>query len=216
MKRFIGVLFSGILAGIMISIGGAVFLAIKEISLIGASFLFSLGLFMIISLKLHLYTGKVGYIFENKKSFLLDLLITYIGNIIGVVVSGYSLRLTRLSNLIDVSNKLVDTKVNDNLLSLFVLAIFCGFLIFLAVEVQKKDVPGIFKFAAISLPITVFLVTGYEHSIADAFYFSVSNAWNFKSIIRLIVISIGNGVGSILLWAMLRFYEKHINKNKTN
>ena len=102
------------------------------------------------------------------------------------------------------------------MLSLFILAIFCGFLIFLAVEVQKKDVPGIFKFAAIVLPITVFLVTGYEHSIADAFYFSASNAWNFKSIIRLIVISIGNGVGSILLWAMLRFYEKHINKNKTN
>ena len=216
MKRFIGVLFSGILAGIMISIGGGVFLAIKETSLIGASFLFSLGLFMIISLKLHLYTGKVGYIFENKKIFLLDLLITYIGNIIGVVVSGYSLRLTRLTSLIDVSNKLVETKVNDNLLSLFVLAIFCGFLIFLAVEIQKKDVPGIFKFAAIVLPITVFLVTGYEHSIADAFYFSASNAWNFKSIIRLIVISVGNGVGSLLLWAMLRFYEKHINKNKTN
>ena len=138
MKRLLGVLFSGVLAGIMISIGGGVFLAIKGTSLIGASFLFSLGLFMIISLKLHLYTGKVGYIFENKKSFLLDLLITYIGNIIGVVVSGYSLRLTRLDNLIEVSNKLVETKVNDNLLSLFILAIFCGFLIFLAVEVQKR------------------------------------------------------------------------------
>ena len=73
MKRLLGVLFSGVLAGIMISIGGGVFLAIKGTSLIGASFLFSLGLFMIISLKLHLYTGKVGYIFENKKSFLLDL-----------------------------------------------------------------------------------------------------------------------------------------------
>lgn len=216
MRKYIGILCSAILAGFMISLGGGVFLAYKNVSLFGASFLFSLGLFMIITLKLHLYTGKVGYIFENKIKFLIELLLTYVGNIIGVVACGYAIRLTRLDSLINVSNILIETKLNDSPLSLFILSIFCGFLIFLAVEVQKKEVPGVFKFFAIVAPITVFLTTGYEHSIADAFYFSLSNMWTWKSILYLLIISIGNGIGSLLLWSLLRIYEKYVLNKKAD
>ncbi len=209
MKRVLKVIISSFLSGVMISLGGCVFLSIKDISLIGGSFLFSIGLFMIISLKLHLFTGKIGYVFENDKSYLLDLFITYLGNILGVITCGYLLRLTRLDNIIDVSTKLAEIKINDNCLSLFILSVFCGILIFLAVELQKKDIPPIFKFFAIIASIMTFICSGFEHSIADAFYFSIANMWSMSSIIRLLVISIGNGLGSIIIWFLLRLYEKN-------
>lgn len=209
MKRVLNVIISSFLSGIMISLGGCVFLSTKDISLIGGSFLFSIGLFMIISLKLHLFTGKIGYVFENNKSYLLDLFITYVGNILGVVSCGYLLRLTRLDNIIDASSKLAEIKINDNCLSLFILSVFCGILIFLAVELQKKGIPPICKFFAIIASIMTFICSGFEHSIADAFYFSIANMWNMSSIIRLLIISIGNGIGSIIIWFLLRLYEKN-------
>lgn len=209
MNRVLKVFISAFLAGIMISIGGCVFLSTKDISLIGGSFLFSIGLFMIISLKLHLFTGKIGYVLENDRKYLLDLLVTYVGNIFGVILCGYILRITRLNNIVEVANNLVEIKLNDNYLSLFILSVFCGILIFLAVELQKKEVSPIFKFFAIIASIMTFICCGFEHSIADAFYFSVANIWNLSSLISLLIISVGNGIGSIIIWLLLRIYEKN-------
>ena len=45
--------------------------------------------FTIISLKLHLYTGKIGYLFNNKLKYLLELLIILLGNAIGAISFGY-------------------------------------------------------------------------------------------------------------------------------
>ncbi len=48
----------------MIGIGSAVYLTLDN-KIIGA-LLFSIGLFMICSFSMYLYTGKIGYIFKTK------------------------------------------------------------------------------------------------------------------------------------------------------
>ena len=57
------ILFKSFLAGIMIAIGGTVFLSIEN-KVIGAS-LFSIGLFGVLIYNLNLYTGKIGYLITN-------------------------------------------------------------------------------------------------------------------------------------------------------
>ena len=53
-----------ILAGMMIGIGGCVYLGC-EVKWVGA-ILFAVGLFTIFSFRLDVYTGKVGYVFDNE------------------------------------------------------------------------------------------------------------------------------------------------------
>ena len=67
-KNILDYLIKSILAGIMIGIGGTIFLSLEKT--LGA-FLFAIGLFMIVTRGYNLYTGKVGYIFDNKPSYLI-------------------------------------------------------------------------------------------------------------------------------------------------
>ena len=200
MKRLLKILMSSIEAGVLISIGGFVFLSYKETNLFLASFLFSLGLLTIISFKLYLFTGKVGYVFDNKPRFLLDLLVCWIGNLLGAIVSGEILKCTRI-DLENVVTNIVNTKLEDNLGSIFVLSIFCGMMIYIAVEIQKKDIPGVFKLVAIILPVMVFIISGFEHCVANMFYFTYASAWSWKAFGYLLLMSLGNGIGSIILWS---------------
>lgn len=200
MKRLLKILISSIEAGVLISIGGFVFLSYKETNLFLASFLFSLGLVTIISFKLYLFTGKVGYVFDNKPRFLLDLLVCWIGNLLGAIVSGEILKCTRI-DLENVVTNIVNAKLEDNLGSIFILSIFCGMMIYIAVEIQKKDIPGVFKLVAIILPVMVFIISGFEHCVANMFYFTYASAWSWKAFGYLLLMSLGNGIGSIILWS---------------
>ena len=123
MKKYIGILFKAILAGIMISIGGTINLSLKT-NVIGA-LLFGIGLFMICVNGYNLYTGKIGYLFDNKKSYLLELLMTLIGNLIGTIACGYWLMLTRIgSKLKEVAQTICTVKLDDTWYSILILSMF--------------------------------------------------------------------------------------------
>ena len=64
---YLKVFFLAVMAGIMISIGGIIYLSIENYY-IGASF-FSIGLFFVATRGLFLYTGKVGYFFDKDNIF---------------------------------------------------------------------------------------------------------------------------------------------------
>lgn len=213
MKRYLQILVSSIGAGILIALGGFVYLSFKDSNAFLAAFLFSLGLITIISFKLYLFTGKVGYIFDNKPSFLLDLLICWIGNLIGSVVTGLLLRLTRI-DLVEACQKVAEAKLNDNLISIFILSVFCGMMIYIAVELQKRNVSNIIKFIGISLPVMVFIISGFEHCVANMFYFTYAESWSIFSIVYILVMSVGNGVGSLILWGINKFIEEKKNEEK--
>ena len=213
MKRYLQILVSSIGAGVLIALGGFVYLSFKDNNLFLASFLFSLGLITIISFKLYLFTGKVGYIFDNKPNFLLDLLVCWIGNLIGSVVTGLLLRLTRV-DLVETCQKVANAKLNDNLLSIFILSIFCGMMIYIAVELQKRNVSNIVKFVGISLPVMVFIVSEFEHCVANMFYFTYAGSWSVLAIGYILVMSVGNGVGSLILWGINKFVEEKKNEEK--
>ena len=91
-------LVKSILAGIMIGIGATTYLSLEN-KIVG-SVLFSIGLFVILIKELNLYTGKVGYIFNNNLSYLKEVIITLIGNFMGTFLVGSILKLTRISSII--------------------------------------------------------------------------------------------------------------------
>lgn len=193
MKTFV----NAILAGFAVSLGGVVYLNLDNH--LAGSFLFSIGLFTIFTFGLNLYTGKVCYIVNNKPSYLITVLVVYAGNLVGTIGTGYLFRHTKLSKLIDHTTELVNTKLSDTLFSTFIMAVMCGVMMCIAVVGFRTIKDSVGKHLALVLPIMVFILSGYEHSVADMFYFSMANAWGTKAILYIIVISIGNLVGGSLI-----------------
>ena len=137
LKKNINILFKGIYAGMMIGIGGTVYLSISN-SIIGAIF-FSVGLLTICIYKMNLYTGMIGYIIENKLNYIVTLLLTLIGNFIGTMITSLLVLNTRIANISVRAKEISTIKINDNYLSIFILSIFCGMLMYIAVNTFKKE-----------------------------------------------------------------------------
>ena len=192
-------LLDAILAGIFISIGGTVFLSLDN-KVLGSIF-FAVGLFAICTMKFNLYTGKVCYLFDNKPSYLIDLLIIWIGNFIGTFLTANLLKLTRIYPAIsEKAITMVQTKLNDSPISLFILAIMCDVLIYLAVEGYKNNPHELGKYLAILFGVTVFILCGFEHCVANMYYISVADAWTYAHAIEhILIVTIGNSLGGILI-----------------
>lgn len=197
MRENIKILLRAILAGIMISIGGTIYLMLDR-SPFGA-FLFGIGLFMICVHGYNLYTGKIGYIVNNKLKYLIELIITLVGNFIGTFACGYVLSLTRIGvTLKERASFICNIKVNDDMLSIFILSLFCGMLMFLAVDLFKR-LYDVGKYFAVFLCVTVFILAGFEHCVANMYYFSVAGMWEWKAILYMYIMILGNSAGSIII-----------------
>lgn len=197
MKNSLKILLRAILSGIMISIGGTVYLMLDRTPL--GAFLFGIGLFMVVVNGYNLYTGKIGYIIDNKLSYVWELFLTLVGNLIGTISCGYLLYLTRIGETLrSRAEVIVNVKLNDSLLSIFILSIFCGMLMFLAVDLYKK-IRGTGRYYAVFLCVTVFIICGFEHCVANMYYFSAANIWNWNTLLYLYVMIFGNSVGGVLI-----------------
>ena len=198
MKYNIEILIKSILAGIMIGIGGTIYLSLDN-KIVG-SILFAIGLFIIVVYSFNLYTGKIGYLINNfNKKYIRELIITLIGNFIGACFVGFILKYTRIYNMISEKAKtLADIKLNDTLISILILSFFCGILMYLAVNTYK-EVKDIGKYLAVFLGVIVFILCGFEHCIANMYYFSVSSTWSLNTLLYLLVMILGNSLGGILI-----------------
>lgn len=182
-------------AGIMIGIGGAVYLTLEN-KVIGAV-LFGVGLYTIVLNGLFLYTGKVGDLIsaKDKKAYILQLVFTWLGNLAGTALAAAAISVTRIRNLGRTAEVICKTKLADTPHSILILAVFCGILMYAAVDgFREKGNPLILFFC-----VTVFILCGFEHCIANMFYFSLAGAWSLRAVIYLLLMTLGNSVGGILL-----------------
>ncbi|NLL62947.1 MAG: formate/nitrite transporter family protein [Ruminococcaceae bacterium] len=210
MKRLLSVLIMAILAGFAIGLGGSVFLAMLPISKVLGAFLFTVGLFTVCTLNLNLFTGKACYMFDNKPSYLFDLLIIWIGNLIGAWLIAFLIISTRLAPAFTEAAKgLVTTKNNDSLLSLFVLGMICNVLIYIAVENFRNNSNDFAKVLALIFGVMVFILMGTEHSIADMYYYAVAGElFTANGLIRIVIITLGNVTGGLIFPLSKKTAEK--------
>lgn len=196
--RRIKVFVSGILAGISIALGGTVFLSVD--SRIFGAVAFTVGLFAVCTMGFHLFTGKVCYVFDNDRDFALDLPVMWLGNLAGAFAVAQMELATRIGPTIgEKSREICQLKLDDNLLSIFILAFFCNVLIYVAVEGYGKNPHELGKYLALFFGVVVFILCGFEHCVANMYYFSVAELWSGKTLLYVIVMTLGNGVGGIAL-----------------
>jgi len=195
--KYIDYLIKGIFAGIMISIGGTAYLAVSN-SIVG-SLLFSIGLLMICIYGMNLFTGKVGYVLVSKPNYIIELLCTLIGNFVGTYVCGFLVRSTRFIAYQEKAISISDIKLSDDFISIFVLSIFCGMLMYMAVNNYKKIDNNLGKYLSVILCVMVFILCGFEHCVANMYYFSVANVWSIDTFVMLGIMILGNSFGSVII-----------------
>lgn len=197
------VLLSGVLAGLCIALGGTAFLSLES-RLAGALF-FTVGLFVICIFKLHLFTGKVCYVFENDARYAADLILVWLGNLAGTFLAAQALGWTRVGPaLAEKAAALCQTKLADGPLSIFILAVFCNIMIYIAVEGFNRAPHDLGRYIALFLGVAVFILCGFEHCVANMYYFSMAGAWSGKAFLYLLVMTAGNALGGILFPVLRR------------
>ena len=187
-KNNISTMILSIYAGLMIGIGGYVYLSVDS-KIIGA-FIFSFGLLTIVTQKFYLYTGKVGFV--KNRNDILNIPIIIVGNIVGTYIMSLVYRITHTD--FTQINDIWLNKINKSTYEVLILSIMCGILMYLAIDNYNKNRNIIF----IIMPVMVFILSGFEHSIANMFYYFSSDYRNIESAIYLLTNIFGNGVGAII------------------
>lgn len=187
----------GILAGILIGIGGSVYLSCDN-KYVGAV-LFSVALLCICMRGFALFTGKVGFIVEaHTRADVSALLLSLLGNLIGTFAAGAAIRYA-MPSLGEKALTLCEGKLAQTAPETFLRALFCGILMYLAVVIYRKNqsVWGIF------FCVPVFILSGFEHSIANMFYFSASGIVSVEAFFYLWIVILGNAAGAVLMTSLL-------------
>lgn len=185
MKDKIQILIKAVYAGFMIGLGGIVYLSLDN-KVMGSLF-FSFGLLTIVAQGFWLYTGKIGFI--KKAEELLTMAVVAAGNYVGTFIAA---RMAIMAHLTISSQALAQAKLGNSAGNIFVLSIFCGVMMYLAIDNYQKTKNIVFIIA----PVMIFILSGFEHSIANMFYFHLAGVYTAKSAGYLLLMLLGNGVGA--------------------
>ena len=238
----------GIAAGFFIGIGAeASSLAMHGISNVGlartvAGAVFPIGLMLIVLLGGELFTGNCLIsmaVYDKKeklKGMIRNLTIVYISNFIGAALMAWMINNCGQLNFSDggagaFTIKVALGKVGIDPMQAIVSGILCNVLVCLAIfmAATAKDVAG--KCIAIFFPIFVFVISGFEHCVANMYYipagiFAAQNplyvakatelygitaeqlsGLNFGTIFsNLIPVTIGNIIGGMVFVGLLYWY----------
>ena len=142
---------------------------------------FPVGLMMVVLCGAELFTGNclmiIGVLDKKIKisGMIRNWIIVYIGNFVGsmiiVLFINYSGLLESGGGLLGaVTVKTAISKVSMDFGKAFVLGIMCNWLVCLAVWISFGADSTIGKIFGIVFPITLFVTSGFEHSIANMYY----------------------------------------------
>ena len=183
----------GILAGMMVSVGGAVLLSVDN-RYAGAA-LFSIALLSICYFGFNLYTGKVGFLWNtHNKDALSMAFLGLLGNLLGTLLAGFLIAYA-LPQLRDAALTACEKRLTQLPLQTVIRGFFCGILMYSAVWIyrEKKTALGIL------FCIPVFILAGFEHSIADMFYFALAGLFNTRALVFILLVVLGNSLGGLFI-----------------
>ena len=239
----------GIMAGVCIALGAqSSNVAMHDIANVGlarlvAGCVFPVGLMMIVFIGGELFTGDCMMTMAciKKKisvaALIRTLVIVYIGNMVGAVALAYLVYLSGQYNYTSgalgaFTIKVALGKVSLSFLPALISGILCNILVCAAVLMAStaKDIAG--KSLAIFFPIMAFVVSGFEHCVANMYYipagiFAAGNPayvqkaqelyglgaekltglnWGSFVTVNLLPVTIGNIIGGAVMVGGVCFY----------
>lgn len=174
------------------SIGAAILISLGNYALLKLGnpigpVIFALGLLGVCYMDLNLFTGKCGFVIENKIK-IKDLLIILIVNLIAGYLIGLMYSTLDKEVLENAINKV---KTWDVSITFFLKSVMCGVIMYIAIYMYKKGTP-----LGIIFGIPLFIFSGFQHCIANVITMGVAKTFDWS----LLICVIGNFTGSLVMW----------------
>lgn len=157
-------------------------------------FLFSLGLLGVCALGASLFTGKCGFLFEDKIPFF-SLLIILIVNLISGYLFG---AIFGLSDADVMSSAILKVETWEFSIPFLIKAVLCGVVMFVAVLIYRKGSP-----LGVLIGVPLFIFSGFQHCIANVITMGAAMTFDWSIILAVM----GNFVGSIVTWWLFKGNE---------
>ena len=184
-----------VIAGMMICIASVLYVIVDN-HIIGA-IMFAFGLLSVFELKLNLITGKAV---DYRSYSLRQMAIYLMGNIIGcIIITLLSLCSAKSASINENAYNLCMSKFSIGYFNIFCSGILCGILMAIAVRVNQLGTNNIAKAFVVITRISCFILIGGEHCIADISYMMLGTYITIGSVIKILIIILGNMLGSIIV-----------------
>lgn len=179
------------------SVGAAVLIALGDYALLKLGnpigpVIFAFGLLGVCYMGQNLFTGKCGFLVDDKIR-VFDLLLILVVNLVagylmGVVFAGIG----DADVLASASLKVAGWEIS---FPFFVKSVMCGVIMYIAVLLYRKGTP-----LGIIFGIPLFIFCGFQHCIANVITMGVATAFDLS----LLICIAGNFLGSIIMWMLAR------------
>ncbi len=187
-NKTVQTLLLGVLAGAFIALGAyGASVASHSVDNVGlqkvvAGIVFPVGLILVLICGAELFTGNslLSVAWAEKKittkQMLKNWILVFIGNFIGAILIAVLINAAGLLNTGNLGGyviKVAATKANLSFGSALASGILCNIIVSLSVwgSYAAKDVTG--KVLIVFFPIFTFIIAGFEHCVANMYYFSI-------------------------------------------
>ena len=148
--------------------------------------IFSFGLLGVCYLGLNLFTGKCGFLFEDKLK-IRDLIIILAVNLAAGYLFGLLFRIADASIIEPAVAKVSGWGFS---LSFFIKSFLCGVIMYLAVKMYRQGTP-----LGIIFGIPLFIFCGFQHCIANVITLGVAMEFSWS----LVLAVLGNFLGAVFM-----------------
>ena len=173
-----------IAAALMIGLGD--YILLKVGNPIGP-FLFAFGLLSVCVMGANLFTGKCGFLIEDKIKPL-HLALILLGNLVAGYLFGLMFSAAD-AGIISVAQEKVASWHFD--WSFFIRSILCGVIMYLAVAIYRKG-----SKLGILFGVPLFILCGFQHCIANIITLGVAQTFSWTILFCIL----GNFIGSLATW----------------
>ena len=153
--------------------------------------IFALGLLGVCYMGLNLFTGKCGFLFEDRippAELGMILLVNLVsGYVIGLIFS--------LADPAVAEAAVLKAQGWEMSLAFFIRSVLCGVVMYVAVLMYRKKTP-----LGILFGIPLFIFCGFQHCIANVITMGAARTWHTS----LIICVAGNFLGSLIIWYLSR------------
>ncbi len=222
------VFFLALMGGLFIGLGGHANLVVTQtLGGIDAGFakfmgaaVFPVGIMLVVFAGGELYTGNAlissAWLNGNVKfsRFMSNLAWVYFGNLVGSLILVFMLYYSDLytGHLAEKAIAVAEAKASLTFMQAFYRGILCNILVAIAVYIQIASKEAIGKIFALWFPVMLFVLSGYEHSVANMFFIPMGAVlgaelnWTNVIVNNVIPVTLGNLVGGGLFVAVVYWF----------
>ncbi len=180
---------------ILKSIGAAILIALGDYALLKLGepigpVIFAFGLIGVCYMGQNLFTGKCGFLIDDKIRLFDLILILAVNLVAGYLMGVVFSAIGDTDVLASATAKVAGWEVS---FPFFVKSLMCGAIMYIAVLLYRKGTP-----LGIIFGVPLFIFCGFQHCIANVITMGVATAFDWS----LFVCVAGNFLGSLIMWLL--------------